>query len=82
MLKNSFHYIYLLIKMCFVQRMHRRHGARGYEADNLVSGVQTVLECAKESSGKIAGGYHGEADAEAVHENKPMIMQMKIAGGF
>ena len=29
MLKNSFHYIYLLIKMCFVQRMHRRHGARG-----------------------------------------------------
>ena len=24
-----FHYIYLLIKMCFVQRMHRRHGVRG-----------------------------------------------------
>ena len=37
----------------------------------LVSGVQTVLECAKESSGKIAGvDICGEADAEAVHENE------------
>lgn len=27
--EKFFHYIYLLIKMCFVQRMHRRHGARG-----------------------------------------------------
>ena len=37
----------------------------------LVSGVQTVLECAKESSGKIAGvDICGEADSEAVHENE------------
>ena len=37
----------------------------------LVSGVQTVLECAKESGGKIAGvDICGEADAEAIHENK------------
>ena len=37
----------------------------------LVSGVQTVLECAKESSGKIAGvDICGEADEEAVHENE------------
>ena len=37
----------------------------------LVSGVQTVLECAKESSGKIAGvDICGEADVEAVHENE------------
>ena len=37
----------------------------------LVSGVQTVLECAKERSGKIAGvDICGEADAEAVHENE------------
>ena len=37
----------------------------------LVSGVQTVSECAKESSGKIAGvDICGEADAEAVHENE------------
>ena len=37
----------------------------------LVSGVQTVLECAKESGGKIAGvDICGEADAEAVHENE------------
>lgn len=37
----------------------------------LVSGVQTVLECAKKSGGKIAGvDICGEADAEAVHENE------------
>ena len=37
----------------------------------LVSGVQTVLECAKESSGKIAGvDICGEADVEAAHENE------------
>ena len=36
----------------------------------LLSGVQTVLECAKETGGIIAGvDICGEADAEAVHDN-------------
>ena len=49
----------------------------------LVSGVQTVLECAKESSGKIAGvDICGEADAEAVHENEANDYAMKIDWRF
>lgn len=51
--------------------MHRRHGARGYEADNFGVRCTDCIECAKESSGKIAGvDICGEADAEAVHENE------------
>ena len=61
MLKNSFHYIY-------AQTTWSKGDMR---LTTLVSGVQTVLECAKESSGKIAGvDICGEADAEAVHENE------------
>ena len=37
----------------------------------LLSGVQTVLECAKETDGVIAGvDICGEADMEAMHENE------------
>lgn len=37
----------------------------------LLAGVQTVLECAKETGGVIAGvDICGEADAEAMHENE------------
>ena len=37
----------------------------------LLSGVQTVLECAEETGGVIAGvDICGEADAEAVHDNE------------
>ena len=45
----------------------------------LVSGVQTVLECAKESSGKIAGvDICGEADAEAVDVYKRHVTGVQI----
>ena len=48
-----------------------------------MSGVQTVLECAKESSGKIAGvDICGEADERRYMRMKPMIMQMKNCWRF
>jgi arginase family enzyme len=41
------------------------------QLETLLSGVQTVLECAKETGGRIAGvDICGEADAEALHENE------------
>ena len=37
----------------------------------LLAGVQTVLECAKETGGVIAGvDICGEADVESIHENE------------
>ena len=37
----------------------------------LLSGIQTVIECAKENGRSIAGvDICGEADAEAAHENE------------
>ena len=41
------------------------------QLETLLSGVQTVLECAKETGGRITGvDICGEADAEALHENE------------